>query len=86
MATSRITFYLTDIDPARNIVVEHIESYLATVARSYENVEVMYIKPGIDVTVNMNWPQSVGWSPDNNTYARVVTDSKIYYYFVTDTK
>lgn len=86
MAKSKISFYLTDIDPARNMVIEYLDSYLAGCSHSYDNIDIMYVKPDLDTVVNMAWPQSVGWTPNNNTYAKVVTDSKTYYYFVTGTK
>ena len=47
MATSYIRFFQTNIDPARNMIVEGIEDYLNTCAHT-DRYEVMYIKPGME--------------------------------------
>lgn len=82
MATSQIILYSTQIDPARNMVVEELDSYLAN-CPSTSTYEIMYVKPNLETNVNLPWPQSIGWVPSNSTYAKIITDSKPYYYFVT---
>lgn len=85
MANSYIVFYKTAIDPARNMVVEALEDYLATCPHT-SGTNIMYIKPGMDAQTVVEWPQATGWVPDKTTYAKVTTDGKIYYYFVTETE
>lgn len=85
MANSYIVFYKTAIDPNRNMVVEEIEDYLATCPHT-AGTNIMYIKPGMDAQTVVEWPQATGWVPDKTTYAKVTTDGKIYYYFVTETE
>lgn len=82
MATSQIILYSTKIDPARNMVIEELDSYLAN-CPSTSTYDIMYVKPNLETNVNLPWPQSIGWVPSNSTYAKIITDSKPYYYFVT---
>ena len=85
MANSYIVFYKTAIDPSRNMVVEALEDYLATCPHT-SGTNIMYIKPGMEAQTVVEWPQAAGWVPDKTTYAKVTTDGKIYYYFVTETE
>lgn len=84
MANSSITFYKTAIDPNRNMVIEQMTQYLQTCS-SVGPITIMYVKPAMDIHLNIEWPQGAGWIPTKGTYAAVSTEGQTHYYFITKT-
>ena len=88
MATSTLKLYATDIDPARNMIVEDIQNYLSRL--SSKNVgDVMFIKPGLEVQIRIPWDQEHSWNSSGFNYARATipgenNTNQILYYYITE--
>ena len=93
MATSTLKLYATAIDPARNMIVEDIETYLSGLpSASVNNIgSVMFVKPGLEVQIRIPWNQEHSWNSSGFNYARVTIPGEnnsyqTLYYYITQSR
>ena len=82
MATSKIRIYATKLTPARNALVDYLDTYLASLTPTYTNDNFQYQKLALDLTVKVPMPQDVISNHSLGNYVVIEQDNKKWYYFL----
>lgn len=82
MATSKIRIYATKLTPARNALVDYLDTYLASLTPTYTNDNFQYQKLALDLTVKIPMSQDVISNHSLGNYVVIEQDNKKWYYFL----
>lgn len=86
MATSTIRIYRTVLTPARNALVDDLDTYLNGTTLVYEDTSFQYQKLGLDINVKININQDVISNHNLGNYVVIAQDGKKWYYFIMNTE
>lgn len=74
---SKIKIYQTVLTPARNALVDDLETYLGTLTPTYSNDSFQYLKLNLDLNIKINDAQSVISGHNLGNYVKIEQDNKV---------